>query len=588
MQNSSEAAHLLDIQETVIQYAETLEQVTGIDVEIVDDHLRRIAGTGIKCGQLGLSMENEGHIYKGVLERKKSYFIDEPGTHFLCKDCRQKENCNELAELCTPILLGKQAIGVIGLICFDLRQQAHMLDNLKIYQEFVIQIADFISAKVYESMQINVAEQMLDLLNHIIRHVDIGVIVLNQNGCLEQANEEAQKQLAFQSTDQAIKIDIQSTGDSLLDNNEYKLSIDGRVFHVIGKILYFTTRINETVTVVLFNNIKKVQSEIYQLTTVHTCQTLKNILGETEEIQKLKTKIFKLAKASSTVLITGESGTGKELVARAIHSESKRCDCPFVSINCGAIPDTLLESELFGYVKGAFTGADPRGRIGKFEIANKGTIFLDEIGDMPLYLQVKLLRVLQERKICRIGSNQVIDIDVRVIAATNKDLMTLIKENKFREDLYYRLNVIPIHVPALRERRADIKLLVHSLLVKYCQLFNRKMVRVADDALEALMHYRWPGNVRELENTIEFMINMADGEPLLTKEHLPENILRSGQEIIEQKEVGENRILPLKEVEKKCILEALKVYGQDMEGKLLAAQKLGISLATLYRRIDHI
>ena len=188
----------------------------------------------------------------------------------------------------------------------------------------------------------------------------------------------------------------------------------------------------------------------------------------------------------------------------------------FVAINCGAIPDTLLESELFGYVKGAFTGADPMGKIGKFELANKGTIFLDEIGDMPIYLQTKLLRVLQERKITRVGSNKEIDIDVRVIAATNKNLKELIRENKFREDLYYRLNVIPFEIPPLRERIGDIDLLINFFIEKYTNLLDKsfKSITMTEEVKEAFYKYYWPGNVRELENTIEFIVNMigVDGD----------------------------------------------------------------------------
>jgi transcriptional regulator with PAS, ATPase and Fis domain len=414
----------------------------------------------------------------------------------------------------------------------------------------------------------------------------LGVIVLNKDGYLEQANEEASKQLSICKADEKIKIDIEFTGDSLLDNEEYKVVIGKKTFQVIGKLIDFTTTINEKSTILLFNNIKKVKSEIYNLTNVNQHQTVNNIIGNTNEIQQLKEKIIKIANSSSTVLIVGESGTGKDLVARAIHSESNRKNNPFVSINCGAIPDTLLESELFGYVKGAFTGADPRGKIGKFEIANKGIIFLDEIGDMPLYLQVKLLRVLQERKISRIGSNQIIDIDVRVIAATNRDLAQLIKENKFRDDLYYRLNVIPIHVPALRERKADIEPLIKNLLMKYCRLFGRNHVDMDKETLAILVKYPWPGNVRELENTIEFMINMVGTDDVITKEYLPENILRvdNGRQV--ENVLQESTIMSLREVERQYIQQALKIYGSDTDGKLMAARKLGISLATLYRRID--
>lgn len=198
-------------------------------------------------------------------------------------------------------------------------------------------------------------------------------------------------------------------------------------------------------------------------------------------MQKLKKTIKKIASSTSTVLVSGESGTGKELVARAIHNESNRREEPFIAINCAAIPDSLLESELFGYVKGAFTGADPMGKMGKFELANKGTIFLDEIGDMPLSLQTKLLRVLQERKVIRIGSNKQVNIDVRVIAATNKNLIDLIEEDKFREDLYYRLNVIPIEIPPLRERIEDIKLLTDFFIKKYLSLFNKDFMKIKID-----------------------------------------------------------------------------------------------------------
>ena len=201
-----------------------------------------------------------------------------------------------------------------------------------------------------------------------------------------------------------------------------------------------------------------------------------------------------------------------------IHSEGARKDKPFVSVNCGAIPDTLLESELFGYVKGAFTGAEPRGKIGKFEMADKGTIFLDEIGDMPLYLQVKLLSVLQDCKLSRIGSNQIIDIDVRVIAATNKDLVTLIRENKFRRDLYYRLNVIPLLIPPLRERKEDIPALIQLLLKKYSRLFSRSTMTMEPHTLQILKEYSWPGNVRELKNAIEGAVAVARGERLTVED----------------------------------------------------------------------
>jgi two-component system response regulator PilR (NtrC family) len=244
-----------------------------------------------------------------------------------------------------------------------------------------------------------------------------------------------------------------------------------------------------------------------------TRNSLDNIVGASPAMEKLKQTIRTVASTQSTILIYGESGTGKELVARAVHVCSPRAAEPFVSINCGAFPESLLESELFGYVKGAFTGANQNKR-GLFEVAHEGTIFLDEISETSLTMQVKLLRVLQERTVRPVGGTSEIAIDVRVIAATNRDLDKLVSENLFREDLYYRLNVIPVQVPPLRERREDIPLLVHHFVKKYAHAAGRNISRVNVHSLEGLSNYDWPGNVRQLENTIERAIALETGEDL--------------------------------------------------------------------------
>jgi two-component system response regulator PilR (NtrC family) len=244
-----------------------------------------------------------------------------------------------------------------------------------------------------------------------------------------------------------------------------------------------------------------------------TRNSLDNIIGVSPAIEKLKRTIRTVASTQSTVLIYGESGTGKELVARAVHTCSPRATDPFVSINCGAFPETLLESELFGYVKGAFTGANQNKR-GLFEVAGGGTIFLDEIGEMTLTMQVKLLRVLQERCVRPVGGTDEIPIDVRVIAATNRDLEQQVAANEFREDLYYRLSVIPITVPPLRDRREDVPLLVNHFVKKYAGGAGRNIARVEPDSLSALAQYHWPGNVRQLENTIERAIALETGDQL--------------------------------------------------------------------------
>jgi two-component system response regulator PilR (NtrC family) len=241
--------------------------------------------------------------------------------------------------------------------------------------------------------------------------------------------------------------------------------------------------------------------------------SLDNFIGSSPVIEKLKGTIRTVAPTASTVLIYGESGTGKELVARAVHSCSTRASEPFVSINCGAFPETLLESELFGYVKGAFTGASQNKR-GLFEVASGGTIFLDEIGEMSVSMQVKLLRVLQERTIRPVGGTQETPVDVRVIAATNRDLREMVANGTFREDLYYRVSVIPIQVPALRERREDVELLANHFLKKYSTGAQKSILRILQESLDALKAFEWPGNVRQLENTIERAVAMETGNEL--------------------------------------------------------------------------
>jgi len=574
---------LQEIQDAVTQYAKVISHVIKMDVEIVDARLFRIAGTGRYNHHINEDMSQQGFVYKQVLVTGEKQFIEEPGKHVLCTLCPQYERCDEKMELCTPIKLKNEIIGVIGLICFDEEQKQRLLQDLNFYQLFLLQISEFISAKAYEQQESERNQLITNLLFQVINSVDKGVLILNQNNEIIQINNNALKQLQLAPACINEKIIIEATGDSLLGVEEYRVLIDKKAFYLMGELLSVSPGLAVYDKILIFNEIKKVKSGIYGLTNVAKSVNLDHIIGKSEVIQQLKSKIIKIADSNSTVLITGESGTGKELIARAIHAESNRSDQPFIAINCGAIPDTLLESELFGYVKGAFTGADPRGKIGKFELANKGVIFLDEVGDMPIYLQVKLLRVLQERKVVRIGSNQLISFDVRVITATNKDLKDLIRENKFREDLYYRLNVIPLEVPPLRDRMGDIQMLVTSTIEKYSGLFHKKLQVIDQQTMNILVHYPWPGNVRELENTIEFMINMVDDVGVLSLETLPRNVFEYASYI---EKVSSDGIRTLREVEKEHILNAIKIYGDSTKGKQTAAKQLGIGVATLYRKLN--
>ncbi len=302
-----------------------------------------------------------------------------------------------------------------------------------------------------------------------------------------------------------------------------------------------------------------------------------NILGESREINHVKKLALKASKTNSTVLILGESGTGKTVLAKSIHQNSRFKDKPFIHVNCGAIPGTLLESELFGYERGAFTGARKEGKIGYFEMANGGTIFLDEIGDIPPNLQVKLLQVLQDKSFYRVGGMEKVQVDIRVIAATNKNLEEEMLEGRFREDLYYRINVFPIWIPPLRERIEDIHLLVDEILPRICREVGGEDKRISAEAMNLLTKYDWPGNIRELENILERAINLSEGKAILSK-HIAIDV---GQE-----ETNFKGITPLKEAvqnyEKKLIQRALDHYDGDKKKTMKA---LDISKTTLYEKI---
>ncbi|MBL7186579.1 MAG: sigma-54-dependent Fis family transcriptional regulator [Phycisphaerae bacterium] len=305
----------------------------------------------------------------------------------------------------------------------------------------------------------------------------------------------------------------------------------------------------------------------------HVVPTHKGFIGDSEAMRDVFVAINKAASTSATVLITGESGTGKELVSRATHYGGPRSSAPFVPVNCGGIPEALLESELFGHVKGAFTGAD-ESRAGFFHAADGGTIFLDEVSDMSLAMQVKLLRVLQDKEVCMVGSNRSRKVDVRILAATNRDLQGLVRKGLFREDLFYRLNVITVFIPPLRERGDDILLLAHHFVTKFSAESGRSPLCFSDKALQSLMSYNWPGNVRELENVIQRLVVMTDGDVIEVPD-LPTLMRFSAL-----RERGLTRTLA--HVEAEYISNVLS----SVEGnKTLAAQSLGINRKTLREKL---
>lgn len=311
-----------------------------------------------------------------------------------------------------------------------------------------------------------------------------------------------------------------------------------------------------------------------------------NIVGNSQVMRQIFDMVKRVSSSKSTILVTGESGTGKELIAQAIHQNSPRYEKPFVAVSCGAIPETLLESELFGYMKGAFTGAVSN-KIGLFELADQGTLFLDEIGELPLMIQVKLLRVLQERQFKRVGGTKDISVDVRVIAATNRDLRKMVDDNTFRGDLFYRLNVIPIHLPPLRERKEDIPILAQHFLEKYNREIGKHFTQITDEAMAKLLAYAWPGNIRELENVIERAVAL-ESEPTIKVDSLPENIRGSVDYVAAQIPAdipaeGIDLELVVGEIEKDLLVKALERTGWV---KKQAANLLHLSFRSFRYRLD--
>jgi PAS domain S-box-containing protein len=468
---------------------------------------------------------------------------------------------------------------------------------------------------MYQEKQLRIEQQQLknmhSELTNIFDTMSDGVIVLNQEGRISHFNRTAQKILGY--SDEALigvyivdlflgkapnVLNLFQTGESF---DDWEILLDGkyRKIHATasGKPVYGENKKVVGATIIL-RPIAQVQQLVNSFTGAHASFTFDSIIGESEKLMT-SVKLAMMAGANnSTVLLQAESGTGKEVFAQAIHNGSLRNNGPFVAINCAALPRELVGSELFGYVEGAFTGARRGGRPGKFELANKGTLFLDEIGDMPLEQQAMLLRAIQEKAILRVGGDSLINVDVRIIAATNKDLLALVEAGRFRADLYYRLNVVQITIPALRERREDIKLLFNHFVKLFSPKFNRYITEVDSAVLACLENYDWPGNIRELQNVVERILLMAeDGH--ITIEHLPPEIVNMAighsrdrwewepNAAAHTFGVSQNRNarkLNALEQEQQRIIQAL----DDNAGNVSkTAAALGISRSTLYRKMKN-
>ena len=578
---------LIEIEEHIKKYIKVITTVINVDVGVVDKNMKRVSGTSRYNDTVGERVR--GNVFKKTIETGETSIIENPRTHDLCQICADKELCKETLEIATPIYCNGEIEGVLGLLCFNKEQKNKILLDVESYLDFTKQIAEFIGMKFKEYRESLLQKEREETLNQLLNNMTKGVILSDVDGNITSINQIGIKKLKLSFNPEGKKMQLISQNDYIMNEEIFKLIIGKKEYNVTGKKVPMVSFSQKKINGFIFDDIQKISKNIVEVSNQYNRITLDDIHGTSQSIQSLKEYIKTVANSNSTVLITGESGTGKELIARSLHSSGNRKDKPLVVINCSAIPDSLLESELFGYVKGAFTGADNNGHMGKFELANGGVIFLDEIGDMPLYLQAKILRVIQEKKIERIGSNKSIDLDIKIIAATNADLRQKIKEKKFREDLFYRLNVIPIQTCPLRERREDIESIVKKLIEKYSVISGKKEIDIDEKAMNVLLDYDWPGNVRELENVIELIMNTCGEADRVTVSMLPENIKLSKNKNIILEEIKKESFEILEdefcEIEKNYIIKGLEKYGNSTEGKKILCDKMNIGLTTLYRKL---
>ncbi|MGI6722512.1 MAG: sigma-54 interaction domain-containing protein [Anaerovoracaceae bacterium] len=593
---------LKEISTNAQQVAEAIGIAVGVEVEIVDNTLTVIGGTGLYADLVGQKEEagklDGDFLYARVLRSGVTQYVeDAPSYKFYGEHKGNITASGELAEICTPIKGKDGIIGIIGLVAFNDEQRAILLDRRRNMVTFVEKMADLLSAKAEQQQMLVRAEIARREMMTVLETAHEGILAIDKSGYIRHSNSRAAELFRSARTDVigahlnkfmtgSPALDVLRTGKGYTEREELYRS-DMGALHVIATAKpYFAGSEIEGV-VLSFRDIQEAQKLAYKMTTKKVKNTFDDIIGSSAAISRAKDQALITSRGDSTVLITGESGTGKEMFAKAIHYSGPRSSQPFVTVNCGAIPENLLESELFGYEKGAFTGASEKGKKGKFEMADGGTIFLDEIGDMPMHLQVKILHVLQNMRFERVGGNGDIMVDVRVIAATNKNLEGMIKEDKFREDLYYRLSVIPIDIPPLRERREDIPLFMDYFLKKYNSYMGRDLRGFTDDVYDLYMSYDWPGNVRELENAIEYSTNMTQSD-IIDVSDVPRRISTREDQLLETTDSSLPLADQIKEYERAVIIKKLRQHSEDGDSKDVVAKELGLSRATLYRKLSEL
>ena len=507
-----------------------------------------------------------------------SILINTPGEMASCIGCRFRDHCPSTIEILCCIHAGTEVAGVLAFTSFTKEGQKRITENNTIYLNAITEMANLFGSQL-ESITSGQGPANLDAsILPVMELCDQPVLLTDAHGVILQYNQLAEDLLKVCELTSASLWQIfpNSVVKRIMEGNdlfEKSVTIGGmatkistRAIKTSGQITGFYIRISD-------------QLRALSKDTSY----FEGIIGTSPAISEVQRMIRRIADSPTPVLITGETGTGKELIARAIHEQSRRSKYPFVAINCSSIPDNLFESELFGYEEGSFTGAKKGGKIGKIEMAQGGTLFLDEIGEMPLFAQPKLLRILQEYELERVGSNKKIHLDIRVIAATNRDLGEMVTEKTFRGDLYYRINVINLKLPPLRTRRDDIIPISENYIKKLKLKMDTSLSCISPEARQLLLDYEWPGNVRQLQNVIEYAANLCETDVLMPGD-LPETM--HGERISSLPPVSP---FPASQDSRdQELLELFDKYGYTLEGKKRIADELHISLRTLYRRISRL
>lgn len=508
-----------------------------------------------------------------------SVLVTNPGEMPSCIGCRFKEHCPSTIEILCCIHAGTDIAGVAAFTTFTKEGQRRITENMPVYLNAITELANLIGDLLTRQAGSTGLKGHNAILTSALELCSQPLILTDPHGVILQYNQLASNilKLCNITSTSLWQIFPENVVKKITEGN-YLLDKQVTLGKMATKITTRPVAIDGQVTAIFV----KMSEELFKPTD--ETGFFGSIIGNSPAIESLHRLIKKMADSPSSVLITGETGTGKELIARAIHEQSRRNKYPFVAINCSSVPETLFESELFGFEEGSFTGAKKGGKMGKIEMAQGGTLFLDEIGEMPLSVQPKLLRVLQEYELERVGSTKKIHLDIRIIAATNRDLSEMVAERTFRGDLYYRLNVIHMKLPPLRYRRMDILPIAVNFLKKLHLKMNTPMKYFSDEVTALFTNYNWPGNVRELQNVIEYAANLCESDTL-TLSDLPESLLKKRDEPQELKNPPN---FPAENQKERRLVELLEKYGYTLEGKKRIADELNISLRTLYRRINRL